>query len=189
MSWTGRAGKSLLQSTGAKAQQKAEQPWETAQRKGRADTVYYVMTLHRRRTNTEHKNLGALWAEEKLWLKQQHSWLYHIIPALLVSNLTTLPLFEPSFHLPAAFKTCQLTFQAAGWTSWCLCGGLPSGLCVALSADRHTGSSLSANTFLSLAVLTACVRLMFLHFTFLLSQQWPDGNGQDFYGKQVVLAL
>lgn len=106
--------------------------------------------------------------------------LYHIIPALLVSKPTTLPLSKASFHLPAAFKTCQLTFQPAGWTSWCLCGGLPSGLCVALSVDRRTGSALSANTFLSLAVLSACVRRMFLRFTFLMRQRWPVWTAKIF---------
>lgn len=75
-------------------------------------------------------------------IKAVKLWLYHIIPALPLSSLTTLPLFQPSFHLCAAFKTCQLTFQRAGWTSWCLCGGLPMGLCVALSVDRHMGSCL-----------------------------------------------
>ena len=75
-------------------------------------------------------------------IKAAKLWLYHIIPALPLSSLTTLPLFQLSFHLSAAFKTCQLTFQRAGWTSWCLCGGLPLGLCVALSADRHMGSCL-----------------------------------------------
>lgn len=75
-------------------------------------------------------------------IKEAMLCLYHIIPALPLSSLTTLPLFQPSFHLCAAFKTCQLTFQRAGWTSWCLCGGLPLGLCVALSVDRHMGSRL-----------------------------------------------
>lgn len=75
-------------------------------------------------------------------IKAAKRWLYHIIPALLLYSLTTLPLFQPSFHLSAAFKTCQLTFQRAGWTSWCLCGGLPVGLCVALSVDRHMGCCL-----------------------------------------------
>lgn len=68
------------------------------------------------------------------------------------------PLWRASFHPPAAFKTRQLTFQPAGWTSRCLCGGLPSGLCAALSVDGHTGSSLSASACLSLARLAACVR-------------------------------
>lgn len=80
--------------------------------------------------------------EREAVIKAAKLWLYHIIPALPLSSLTTLPLFQPSFHLCAAFKTCQLTFQRAGWTSWCLCGGLPLGLCVALSVDRHMGSCL-----------------------------------------------
>lgn len=48
-------------------------PVSFPQRKGCVDTVYYVMTPHRRRTSTEHKNLGALRAVERLWLKQRRS--------------------------------------------------------------------------------------------------------------------
>lgn len=61
------------------------------------------------------------------------------------------------FISPQLSKTRQLTFQRAGRTSWCLCGGHPWGFCVACCVDSHTGSSLSANTFLSLSVLSACV--------------------------------
>lgn len=75
-------------------------------------------------------------------IKAAKLWLHHIIHALPLSSLSTLPLFQASFHLCAAFKACQLTFQRAGWTSRCLCGGLPLGLCVALSVDRHMGSCL-----------------------------------------------
>lgn len=107
-------------------------------------------------------------------IKAGRLWLYHIIPALPLSTLTTLPLFKPSFHLRAAFKTCQLTFQLAGRTSWCLCGGLLSGLCVALSADGHTGSWLCLPAHLCHSQLASprC-RLMFMHFAFFVRRQAP----------------
>ncbi len=101
-------------------------------------------------------------------IKAPKLWLYHIIPALPLSSLTTLPLFQPSFHLCAAFKTCQLTFQRAGWTSRCLCGGLPLGLCVALSADRHMGSCLCLPEHFCHSHISRClcVFLMFMYFAF-----------------------
>lgn len=110
-------------------------------------------------------------------IKAAKRWLYHIIPALPLSSLTTLPLFQPSFHLCAAFKTCQLTFQRTGWTSWCLCGGLPLGLCVALSLDGHMGSCLclSAQPRHSHCSQCHCVFNVYAFgfFSLYVSKQWP----------------
>lgn len=73
------------------------------------------MAVHRSGTHTKH--LGLYMLKREALIKAATLWIYHIIPVLLLSSLTMLPLFEPSFHPYAAFKTCQLTFQLAGWTS------------------------------------------------------------------------
>lgn len=77
---------------------------------------------------------------------------YHITPALpLVSRAATL-LFPGAFHLRAAFKTRQLTFQLAGRTSWCLLLRPPCrALCRLVCARPHRLPPLSADASLSLS--------------------------------------
>lgn len=136
--------------------------------------------------------IRAFQAGERLWLNAAKLWLYHIILALPLSSLTTLSLFQPSFHLSVPFKTCQLTFQHAAWTSWCLCGGLPLGLCVALSVDRHMGSCLCLPAHFWLKALIASVFNVYA-FHFFYPCYEPSLTHwcikQDFYWRHLKLQL
>lgn len=87
---------------------------KTAQRDGCVDTVHYVMTPHRRRTNTEHQNLGALWAKGRLCSSSSgaRALSYYPCPPRVQSHHASF--VRAVFSSPCSFQDMPINLSA-GW--------------------------------------------------------------------------